>query len=161
MLAFVGSGAALEVMQPRIVPPGNVWTFGETLAIATILLGACVAGWRGLRWFESLVLACVGAAFFDVWLPDSRDCIGMGMGGPPFDWYVRNYALFILVTGVSCAGLTEAARAARKYTAHRARRNVGRCPTCRYDLRGLPEPRCPECGAFLDPDTVPPIQGQV
>jgi len=21
------------------------------------------------------------------------------------------------------------------------------CPYCRYDIRGLPEPRCPECGA--------------
>jgi O-antigen/teichoic acid export membrane protein len=24
------------------------------------------------------------------------------------------------------------------------------CPTCGYDVRGLPEPRCPECGARLD-----------
>jgi predicted amidophosphoribosyltransferase len=26
------------------------------------------------------------------------------------------------------------------------------CKTCRYDLRGLPEPRCPECGNEFDPN---------
>ena len=34
------------------------------------------------------------------------------------------------------------------------------CPTCGYDLRGLSEPRCPECGEGFDPillrNTVPP-----
>ncbi len=25
------------------------------------------------------------------------------------------------------------------------------CPRCGYDLRGLPEPRCPECGEPFDP----------
>lgn len=27
-----------------------------------------------------------------------------------------------------------------------------RCLTCGYDLRGLPEPRCPECGRGFDPN---------
>jgi hypothetical protein len=27
----------------------------------------------------------------------------------------------------------------------------GRCEQCGYDLRGLPEPRCPECGKGFDP----------
>lgn len=27
----------------------------------------------------------------------------------------------------------------------------GRCRVCDYDLRGLPEPRCPECGTPFDP----------
>jgi len=25
------------------------------------------------------------------------------------------------------------------------------CPICRYDLQGLSEPRCPECGTVIDP----------
>ena len=29
--------------------------------------------------------------------------------------------------------------------------NPGRCRVCDYDLRGLPEPRCPECGTPFDP----------
>jgi len=30
----------------------------------------------------------------------------------------------------------------------------GRCKVCDYDLRGLPEPRCPECGSPFDPADV-------
>ncbi len=30
-------------------------------------------------------------------------------------------------------------------------RGVPVCVPCGYDLRGLPEPRCPECGAAFDP----------
>jgi hypothetical protein len=31
------------------------------------------------------------------------------------------------------------------------RRLQGRCEECGYDLRGLPEPRCPECGTAFTP----------
>lgn len=36
---------------------------------------------------------------------------------------------------------------------------LGACPTCGYDIRGLPAPVCPECGAALDPppDTPSPV----
>ena len=29
---------------------------------------------------------------------------------------------------------------------------TGHCEQCGYDLRGLPEPRCPECGTPFDPE---------
>jgi len=31
----------------------------------------------------------------------------------------------------------------------------GSCTKCGYDLRGLPEPRCPECGTPFDPTSAP------
>lgn len=36
----------------------------------------------------------------------------------------------------------------RRYTA-------GYCQKCGYNLRGLPEPRCPECGMEFDPSALP------
>lgn len=35
----------------------------------------------------------------------------------------------------------------------------GHCRVCQYDLRGLPEPRCPECGTPFDPTEVPALAG--
>jgi len=35
------------------------------------------------------------------------------------------------------------------------RRRHGRCVKCAYDLTGLPEPRCPECGEGVKGRTVP------
>lgn len=37
----------------------------------------------------------------------------------------------------------------------RHRRRKGLCLECGYNLRGLPEPRCPECGTEIDPSTLP------
>jgi hypothetical protein len=34
----------------------------------------------------------------------------------------------------------------------RRRRRRGKCIACGYSLRGLPEPRCPECGRPFDPN---------
>ncbi len=30
----------------------------------------------------------------------------------------------------------------------------GLCETCGYNLRGLPQPRCPECGTGFEPDLI-------
>lgn len=32
----------------------------------------------------------------------------------------------------------------------------GHCHKCGYNLRGLPKPRCPECGTDFDPSNLPP-----
>lgn len=34
---------------------------------------------------------------------------------------------------------------------------ASRCRVCDYDLRGLPEPRCPECGTPFDPAEIPTL----
>ena len=42
-----------------------------------------------------------------------------------------------------------------RYPRWRARHlHSGRCPRCKYDLRYLPEPRCPECGETWEPNAV-------
>jgi hypothetical protein len=33
---------------------------------------------------------------------------------------------------------------------HRAHLRAGRCPGCRYEIRSLPQRRCPECGIAWD-----------
>ena len=35
----------------------------------------------------------------------------------------------------------------RKTSLHRKRRERNKCETCGYNLTGLTEPRCPECGS--------------
>jgi hypothetical protein len=40
-------------------------------------------------------------------------------------------------------------RVTKRYLQHRARQ-PGQCVECGYDLRGLSEPRCPECGTLFD-----------
>ena len=42
-------------------------------------------------------------------------------------------------------------RVTRSYVRHRRYRR-GVCGVCRYSLRSLPEPRCPECGTAFDPE---------
>jgi hypothetical protein len=42
-------------------------------------------------------------------------------------------------------------RVTRNYVRHR-RYRTGHCGVCRYSLRGLTEPRCPECGTAFDPE---------
>lgn len=42
-------------------------------------------------------------------------------------------------------------RVTRNYIRQR-RYKAGYCGVCRYQLRGLVEPRCPECGTPFDPD---------
>ena len=45
-------------------------------------------------------------------------------------------------------------RVTRNYV-RRRRYRLGRCGVCKYDLRLLSEPRCPECGSVFDPDWLP------
>ncbi len=63
--------------------------------------------------------------------------------------------LALLIT-FACGSVCDAA-ADRLLDRHRWRARhlrSGRCPWCRYDIRGLPEPRCPECGETWEPNAV-------
>lgn len=68
-----------------------------------------------------------------LWSRDSHMCIPTG--------------LFAILPAV------EVALGTRRLYRRRKRRKMGRCAECDYDLRGLPEPRCPECGTPFDEAT--------
>ncbi len=135
----------MTLIAPRLTPPGNVWELSETISLLAILSGTCIAARRGLRPFEAFVMGAMGAGFFDVWLPDSRDYIAIGMGRETLGEYLRDHTVFIVVVGAFCAVLAPAFRWFDRRILHPTH-DPGRCRVCDYDLRGLPEPRCPECG---------------
>jgi RNA polymerase subunit RPABC4/transcription elongation factor Spt4 len=60
--------------------------------------------------------------------------------------------LFILGLGAVYVALLF--RVSKGYIRHR-RYRAGKCGVCKYDLRFLSEPRCPECGTEFDPEWLP------
>jgi hypothetical protein len=145
MLCAAALGGLLEWITPRVVPPGNVWERSDTLALVIILAGAAMAGWMGLR-YAVAILGAAAATCFTLWLPDSRDNIAIGRGYGSFDSYLLRYCLFILATSLGCTGCAILGGYARRYVESRRHPSRLNCPACGYDLRGLPERRCPECG---------------
>lgn len=75
-------------------------------------------------------------------------------GGCYHAWlFVPHVWMFVLVLGFGVGLLVAARLTATCLTRLRAGRSreVGRCRKCGYDLRGLPECRCPECGLAFEP----------
>ena len=64
--------------------------------------------------------------------------------GPRFEYLVPANAVFYAVVGVLCGFLHVCFR--RTPNARQLQ-----CGQCGYSLRGLRDPRCPECGAPFDP----------
>ena len=63
---------------------------------------------------------------------------------PYFEWALIPGVVFAVVGGLQWFGIVSVIRWAVR------RRDRSRCRKCGYPLRGLPEPRCPECGTPFD-----------
>ena len=111
-----------------------------------------------LRRYRVAVLVPFTAAAFAfgtwslIWLPRMIDerapgfswtSIAMGLGAP--------LAMCSIVPSLLLTGATFVRN--RYWPVH----EPGHCRVCQYDLRGLPEPRCPECGTPFDPAEVPAL----
>jgi predicted amidophosphoribosyltransferase len=66
----------------------------------------------------------------------------------------REYVSVLLILGVGALYSGVLYRVTKNYIRHRRYRS-GICGVCKYDLRLLREPRCPECGTKFDPDLLP------
>lgn len=118
-------------------------------AALVLLLGAGIAGWCGhVR--STAILPAVVAATYIFLLPETRDI-----------WLYRHraWSLFTLLSVYGFAVLSVAiigrlaavvARFARSVWDARRARCDNLCQKCGYDLRGLADRRCPECGTVFD-----------
>ena len=144
LLGLIGVGIC-QMISPRITPPGRVWSMWDTGSVVLLLLAAIWSGWHGLG-ISAAILGTIGGLLIDVWLPDGRDLLSIASGQESFEIYLMRYFAFALAIGIF-AGIT--ALTARKVKSVIGSRDAGDkqiCQTGGYDLRGLPERRCPEYG---------------
>jgi len=106
---------------------------------------------------RSLVMPLVYPASVTV---DVLHELGMSTHGGIEDWIpiLTVTAIWWVFLGAAGGAIYHTVRRRRL-----ARRFPGHCLKCGYNLRGLPEPRCPECGTPFDPSRLkkhePPTGG--
>jgi hypothetical protein len=110
-------------------------------------LGAWVGAFIFLLFaFFSLFLTALGITGVVFFLLDGHfsretdDYLILGLSGGFFS------AVFLMIV--------DGFRAMAKRDRRAWRLAAGRCPRCGYDIRNLPEPRCPECGETWPADEV-------
>lgn len=106
---------------------------------------------------SAAIVACVARRRWYVWIAALLLCYGTVFayrGGAPWvylcrsvrDGYFAQALMFLSFTGVFVVVPVLLAVASRKIFVSPSNIRPGHCSKCGYDLRGLPEPRCPECG---------------
>ncbi len=74
-------------------------------------------------------------------------------------WDVLNEWLLFVVCYAAVFSVTTHGMVLKRQLRRWRRERMGLCVKCAYNLTGLTEPRCPECGTEFDPSTVPRAVG--
>lgn len=150
--------ALIPALQPNKIPPGNVWSLGETVSSAAILAGAYWAGWRCFYPMLFLLYGLFGGLVVGlVFLPDARDYISISQGGKSPIGFAVAYCVCVVAFGLTCRAFGKTGSEDAEQSRRRRGRGVPKCEGCGYLLYGLAQRRCPECGRpFSSPPEPPP-----
>lgn len=117
-------------------------------AALVLLLGAGIAGWCGhVR--STAILPAFVAATYVLFLCEARE-IRYGFRNWNLTAFMATFAAAVLSVAAICRFTAVAARSARSVWRARSARCDNLCQKCGYDLRGLADRRCPECGTVFD-----------
>lgn len=157
---------------------------GAGVRLAMLLLGPYAARWPSLFRYGLFPLVCLLGLVAVSWpLRSYRDtaiatlaacvgntavnlaCLVMYLPGTPGTqgrtWFVQiSLAMTAVVLIWSVIGAL-ACCAVRVRNRYLPLRTPGYCVQCGYNLRGLPLPRCPECGLAFDPAQMQSVAGEL
>lgn len=146
LIVWVGTDASRNLLPPE-------WL---ALVLGGPVLVLAVISWP-LRFYRPCLVAALAAGLVN----SSADLVRSLIAWAPFPdkhpgiGYFVVYAVGIMVGwAFRCAPVCLTIKLRNHY---RPVHPEGHCTGCGYDLRGLPERRCPECGRSFDPDQQAPL----
>ena len=149
-----GLAAALVAVAGSILSPvvcawlGRVWPVWSVFLVLlyVTVMALCV---RPLRSYRAVLLVSLSGSACFVTVMQLTFLLRYGL--PPQGWLAPlaigglvNFTVFWALPSLLLCGAVAYGR--RRWPEYGA----GKCKTCGYDLRGLSEPRCPECGSAFD-----------
>lgn len=149
------------LLVPFLAPIFQLFMFPPALLAA---ICGVIGAWRR-KWWLTITLTALAAILYithDV-LTDPYGCVVIidtyFRNRPPpglmyFHSWAHAYDVSIVPFGFAVAILTHAGVVRFRNRKWRERSRAGCCIECGYSLRGLADPRCPECGRSFDPERV-------
>jgi hypothetical protein len=135
------------------------WHPAAWLAIyaCACLIGVGAISWP-LRSYRPVVRTSVAAAVASTLMSYSYFLLFIAGGAPAFTAYVTSLLSGFVAAGILWGAVSGmACGVVWMLNTYRPVYPPGYCANCGYCLRGLPRPRCPECGREFDPDEMPAL----